>query len=560
MPSLQPRDREQAAQFIAEPANGAKLEKDRNASSLRQRTKKHKDKQNQKRTALGNITNTLNAAKATKQGRNNIVKALSGQEEVNLSCGGTSKAAKSKQSKTMRNVAEGLADICTGPNSDASTKLDYLGDLKENIEKIMADMEEAAETENVTASDAEWNLENCIRQVFDDWGIPLETTTLQFETNFGGETFQEIRDDLESILPISDVSKVKDLDSSGFVKFLLEEVAKWRHDSDDDVNTPEGSSRHQARVKAVKADLGQGNIDILKATKKRGSDRRPILAMLRTLEKEEDDTRRHRKKAVEEAVGIDISDREWKNIGVHARFPGPYKPVEREETFRACVDKGILAKLLEFLSSPGVLQTFAFGTKVMHLFNESQSVVLAKVDRQRQLIILVREFLESIMSELQALSQQGAAIPESDLRCQKMDQTTPRRCMSGRDHCGSCKFTPKSSVSPSLLRNLMGSLTHGDLKSLSGLDDTKTVCGRENFQKLRDLVKVFYNPEDWAEKVEAINRVELYYQTDYVGHLQRVGSHGCNCLACGFYNSGMYPLCLQYLLSSIFIVFNIYDE
>jgi hypothetical protein len=60
---------------------------------------------------------------------------------------------------------------------------------------------------------------------------------------------------------------------------------------------------------------------------------------------------------------------------------------------------------------------------------------------------------------------------------------------------------------------------------LSGLDDIRVLKGCDNFQALRDMAKSICEPNKIDPIVEAIDEAELYYQTDYVHHLQEQGSH-----------------------------------
>jgi rubrerythrin len=82
---------------------------------------------------------------------------------------------------------------------------------------------------------------------------------------------------------------------------------------------------------------------------------------------------------------------------------------------------------------------------------------------------------------------------------------------------------------------LIESLTAGDIKSLSGLDDIKVLKGRDNFKALREIAKIACPaPEEADAMVKAINDAELHHQTNFVPCLERSGSHKCDCATCGF--------------------------
>ena len=104
-------------------------------------------------------------------------------------------------------------------------------------------------------------------------------------------------------------------------------------------------------------------------------------------------------------------------------------------------------------------------------------------------------------------------------------------------HIGQCSFTPKGSMCERTARALFDTLTAADIKSLAGLDDVKVQKGRDNFKLLRDVAsEVFDEGEERQKFIERIDAAKLYYQTEYIPHLQRVGSHCCNCMTCGFHN------------------------
>ena len=69
-------------------------------------------------------------------------------------------------------------------------------------------------------------------------------------------------------------------------------------------------------------------------------------------------------------------------------------------------------------------------------------------------------------------------LPNSETRCQCLERGTFRRCLRLRNHQvdGSfpkCKFTEKGSLSSRTVEEFVKTLTSGQIKSLSGLDDVK---------------------------------------------------------------------------------------
>ena len=223
------------------------------------------------------------------------------------------------------------------------------------------------------------------------------------------------------------------------------------------------------------------------------------------------------------------------NIGIHARQPGVGESVQREERHSCKVKPEILEKLLAFLNSPGNLQQYAFGRQVREIMNSRECVELGKVSRLQNLESLTEKFVKGIMSELDARG--SLDLPDDNKRCQKLDpHGSMRQCMKGRVHDGRCNFTPNTSISAITIKQLIKSLTSGDVKSLSGLDDVRVVKGRDNFASLREISKEISLNADLM--IKRINNTELFYQTDYIHHLKRSGTHRCNCLTCGFNDKG----------------------
>lgn len=293
------------------------------------------------------------------------------------------------------------------------------------------------------------------------------------------------------------------------------------------LHTPtESSIDAEEKHKAIMDDLASLTIEQIKGLKKRQL-QRPFLALLRKPGLEN----KHTRENVEKSLGITITMQEWKNIGIHASFPGPLNPVIKKQIRRCRVDDTVLEKLLQYLDSPGNLQKYAFGTKLIEVMDGTDIATLARVDRHKKLESLVTGFLEKMLEDLSDIIDDEL---HSDInRCDKKDNKTCRNCIKNQGHSGKCEFSPKNTISRTALRDLISTLTGSDIKKLSGLDDVKVVQGRESFDTQRDLAKK-YGME--AELVKEIDDVELYYQTEFIDHLEEVSSNMCNCLTCGFYN------------------------
>ena len=163
-------------------------------------------------------------------------------------------------------------------------------------------------------------------------------------------------------------------------------------------------------------------------------------------------------------------------------------------------------------------------------------VTLENIERSKKASRLAAEFVIQTFEEVTALT--STDVPESHLRCQKLERDSYRRCLCKRDHTRNCKFTPPGSISMTTATELIKSLTGNDIKKLSGLDDVKTERGRENFVRMRRLAGQLCSLEEAPALKKEVDDTELYHKTDFDHHLSRQAEHSCSCLTCGFWNKG----------------------
>jgi hypothetical protein len=264
-------------------------------------------------------------------------------------------------------------------------------------------------------------------------------------------------------------------------------------------------------------------------------ERRPFLAAAAA--------KKHKKKTVEEVFGISITHDEWHKINVHAIYPGPFVEATRKPFSRRKVKTDVLVKLLQYLDLPGNLQKYAVGRKIVAICHETSFAELDNVARSKKLTRLAAEYVCSLSAELDNinLSQSDPAVnnlPESDKRCQHIEDSTFRRCMCPRGHTEDHKFTPKGSICLTTAMELIQSMTFSEIKRLTGLDDIKVSKGRENFERMRELAKIYCPADTYQSMATRIDDHELFCQTDLTLHFKPVGGHSCNCLTCGFFSDG----------------------
>lgn len=279
------------------------------------------------------------------------------------------------------------------------------------------------------------------------------------------------------------------------------------------------------RERSLIADMGRRTIEELKKMSSREA--RPLLAAYAN----------HHRPTVERVLGRNVSKAEWQEVQIHARFPGPFQPIPNKIVYRQRIPTEKLQRLLTFLDSPGMLQKFAFGSKLQEILHGENYVQLDATTRLQKARKLAVQFILMLDGEVE---QNGADVLDDSERCTCMERDSLRRCMLPKGHKSEtpgskCKFTPKGSLSIRTVEELINHITMDDIKKLSGLDDTKVECGRENFDELRELVNEYCGSEEERRSLqEEIDTCETFYQCDYIRHLSRTSEYACACLTCGF--------------------------
>jgi hypothetical protein len=247
---------------------------------------------------------------------------------------------------------------------------------------------------------------------------------------------------------------------------------------------------------------------------------------------------------LEKVTGVKVSNREFSSIRTHAQYPGPWEPVEKQEIFRNRLSTKAIARFLQVLGDPNSLQRLAFGQKCVEVLGGRSFVTLDRVETSLPIKNIAAKLVVSLFDEASAIIDGDTDIPESSVRCQKIERDSFRRCLLCRNDTGSCKFTTKDGCSMRTAIKVISTLTGGELKALSGLDGIKVVQGRENFIRIRSLLDKLAEPEESAKLKKEVDEVELFYKTDFSNHLEREGEFACCCLTCGFYDKSEFPCVL----------------
>jgi hypothetical protein len=466
----------------------------------------------------------LEHAAETKDGRFGIAKAISKKAKINLPTGGNSKSALNRAKQTAGHLMGGLATILDPDNPDR------LKSLMTGKRKLEMEHSSAVATAMNPRNPKLLNVQAVLPERYRD---PAEEEP-SVENIAALLTDHDDDDDDGSVS-----SKSSSSDSDSSYRARRRQVRKtahlkakkhFRRKLNRKSMTYKSVQQETKAIAAVRESLGAALIEHLKNENecKTVRERRPILALV---------AHKHKRKDVIRAIGLFyISKHEWRLAKIHAIYPGPLKPVKKKLIRRLKIAKELLFKLLNFLKSPGNLQRSAFGSQLKECLGGSYTVEMDNVARTKKAGKLLTDYITAIFQELEVITtKDGESIPEStECRCKQLDQKTFRRCLKGHKHDGKCAFTPDGSICASTVQSLIESLTAGDIKSLSGLDDVKVLKGRDNFKALREIANIVCSPEEVDAMVKAIDDAELYHQTDFVPHLERSGSHKCNCTTCGF--------------------------
>lgn len=468
----------------------------------------------------------------TKEGRTGIAKAVAKKQRVSLPAGGISKAAVNKAKKTATDLMAGLATILH-PENPKKLQSMLRNDQEPTSIKTVAPMHPRNPHSSNSKAVLPGRVQASVVQVPPLTKVTMDSLALLMSSD--DEDLGAASSQPDSADSSSNTSECHQERKTAHRKAKRANQKKLGRKS----MTYKSAKKQANAIEAVRKSLGDALIKHIQKNCKTVRERRPLLALV-ALD--------HRRKDVNNALGIYTNSFEWRLCQIHAKYPGPIKPVRKPLIRRLRIKKELLFKLLSFLKSPGNLQRSAFGRQLKELLDGLETVELDNVARLKKLDKLVADYISAVLSELDIMTtKDGQEVPDSECRCIKLDQKIFHRCLKARGHDGKCAFTAKDSVCPSTVRSLIASLTAGDLKSLSGLDDVKVLKGRDNFKKLREVAKRVCDPTEEEAIIKRIDDCELYHQTDYVPHLERHGTHRCNCLTCGFHDKGASVLC-SYLM------------
>jgi hypothetical protein len=100
------------------------------------------------------------------------------------------------------------------------------------------------------------------------------------------------------------------------------------------------NNKRNKKIKQARQLVGDFHSGLLRELKS-NKERRPFLAIVAGFPR----------KLLEEAFGIKVPKREYTNLKIHSRFPGPGKPVQATKIFRNRIKDEVIVALLDCLES-----------------------------------------------------------------------------------------------------------------------------------------------------------------------------------------------------------------
>ena len=271
----------------------------------------------------------------TKAGRSGMAQTISQKEIVNLPARGKSKAALNKSKKTAADLIIGLATILDPENPD-------------RLKSLMSATPEEPSSSLLAAPMHPRN-----PHISNMQAVLPERTRFHFPAAIPEPTVESIAALLPDDRSVSSESSSSDSnsDSSRSINSssrARREVRKTAH-----LKTKANCKRRFSRksmtyksvdeetkaIEAVRKSLGTALIEHIRIECTTVRERRPLLALIAL---------NHKRKDVNHAIGCYINKFEWRKIKIHAKYPGPLKPVKKPLIRRLKIAKELLFKLLAF--------------------------------------------------------------------------------------------------------------------------------------------------------------------------------------------------------------------
>jgi len=266
------------------------------------------------------------------------------------------------------------------------------------------------------------------------------------------------------------------------------------------------------------------------------------------------------KAQVESMMMKPIHKREWSKACAHAKFPGLGKPVVPVSHYRCRATNQQLENFFDLFHEDDVLCRCSYGTKVFRckegIMEQHERVYTNKhasmlwqqyIEKHANKALLPFVSIDDIDEENEEHISEQISSNHSGSSCQRCQKTYKKgiQCRKDAHHSGRCSFTPASSFSQSIFRDLLKSFTAGHVKSLAGLDNEDVEKGQRNFQRLRDMVSRLCQLARTDNKplMDMINEVEDFHRGSFIEHIKACAAaddgkkYRCCCLDCGFSDS-----------------------
>jgi hypothetical protein len=306
------RQRGTTEQFVAELSRKAKMHLERQPSASiskrKHQTKKKKGQfeplqakiksLNRKDVANLLLPTVLDHVAMTKEGRTGIAKAVAKKQKVSLPSGGRSKAAVNKAKKTATDLMSGLATILHPENPKT------LQSMLSNNQPIAP-----MHPQNPHSSNSNAVLPGHVRTIPPVTMDSLSNLMWSDDEEPGAASSQSDSSDSSNTSERQERRTAHLKAKRANRKKLGRTLMSYK------------SEKQQANaIEAVRKSLGDAMIKHIQKNCKTVRERRPLLALV-ALD--------HRRKDVNHALSIYTNSFEWRLCQIHAKYPGPIKPVRK---------------------------------------------------------------------------------------------------------------------------------------------------------------------------------------------------------------------------------------
>ena len=231
------------------------------------------------------------------------------------------------------------------------------------------------------------------------------------------------------------------------------------------------------------------------------------------------------KKKATDLLGLEgdngISDYEWRQAKMHAKYPGALKPVEVIKCGSSNFGLDAVGNFLGWLDDH-YIQNHAYGDKNVEM-TTGKRLQLDGVSTTASCSHIIKDYNKQFSSE--------AHLP-AEGQCKVRSKATGFPCILKENHEGRHKYTSKDMLSPSSIQKIVGTLAKGQRKTKAGLDDEDVLKGSRSIERLVEIYSILaialnHGKERRRETEKQILWVLEYHRTNFISHLSKNAKKRC---------------------------------